>query len=230
MRKSVIISLLLLSALFLGNNLKPKLKPIDLAEQPDFERIIPKEFADWRVVDDVPVIIADPQMQQNIDKLYAQTVNRSYVNTNESVIMLSLAYGLDQRDSMQVHKPEVCYPAQGFVVNKEWNQFFDTGYGTIPIKFLDTNLSNRREYVTYWILLGDEVVSGGFDKKMKQLSYSLLGKVPDGLLFRVSSIGSVEQKELSIQREFIKELLSQIKPNERRLFIGTEFPIKEGEL
>ena len=29
-------------------------------------------------------------------------------------IMLSIAYGEDQRDGMKLHYPEVCYPAQGF--------------------------------------------------------------------------------------------------------------------
>jgi hypothetical protein len=40
------------------------------------------------------------------------------VNAGGSRIMLSFAYGGDQHGSLLAHNPEVCYPAQGFVLKK----------------------------------------------------------------------------------------------------------------
>jgi EpsI family protein len=41
----------------------------------------------------------------------------AYVNASGYRIMLSLAYGSDQRGALQAHKPEVRYPAQGFTLH-----------------------------------------------------------------------------------------------------------------
>jgi len=66
---------------------------------------------DWREDPQRIVQVVDPQTRELLDKLYSETLSRTYVNANGYRIMLSLAYGSDQRDSLQVHKPEVCYPA-----------------------------------------------------------------------------------------------------------------------
>jgi EpsI family protein len=52
------------------------------------------------------------------DELYSQFLNRVYVNATGYRIMLLLAYGSDQHGSLQADKPEVCYPAQGFALQK----------------------------------------------------------------------------------------------------------------
>ena len=49
-----------------------------------------------------------------INKIYNQTLTRTYINPRGDRIMLSIAYGRDQSDALQMHKPELCYPAQGF--------------------------------------------------------------------------------------------------------------------
>jgi len=53
-----------------------------------------------------------------LDKLYSQILNRVYVNATGYRIMLLLAYGSDQHGSLQADKPEVCYPAQGFALQR----------------------------------------------------------------------------------------------------------------
>ncbi len=103
--------------------------------------------------------------------------------------MLAIAYGGDQRDSMQVHKPEVCYPAAGFQVLKLAAGAFDTGFESIPVKRMLAAQGDRVEPVIYWITVGDTVAVNSLEWKLAQLKYGLTGKVPDGLLFRVSSLG-----------------------------------------
>ena len=102
--------------------------------------------------------------------------------------MLALAYGKDQRDAMQVHYPEVCYPAQGFALQEKQIGTLATERGAIPVTRILTNLGQRIEPVTYWTTVGDRVVQTGLQKKLAEMSYGLSGKIPDGMLIRVSSI------------------------------------------
>ena len=60
--------------------------------------------------------MVNPQTQELLDKLYSEVLTRVYVNASGYRIMRSLAYGFDQRGAMQAHMPEVCYPAQGFIL------------------------------------------------------------------------------------------------------------------
>lgn len=57
-----------------------------------------------------------PELANNLDKLYSQTLTRTYINNDGYRIMLSVAYGENQlsSDVTQVHRPEFCYVAQGF--------------------------------------------------------------------------------------------------------------------
>ncbi len=218
-KSSLIFSVLVL-ALFLSDYLKPVLQPKDPENHVNFEQLIPKEFGDWKVVEDQLMVIADPELEGKLAKIYSQNISRTYVNAQGQQVMLSLAYGEDQSDSMSVHKPEVCYPAQGFVVASNKKTYIDTGFNIIPARKLSTALGNRNEFVLYWILVGDKVVDGGLDRKLKQLSYGLQGIVPDGLVFRVSSIGMNSEEEFMLQKQFITSLLQVVNSTDRSHLVG----------
>ena len=51
--------------------------------------------------------------------------------------MLSMAYGDDQRGGLQAHRPEVCYPAQGFKLGKVEDGSLSTSFGNIEVRRLD---------------------------------------------------------------------------------------------
>ncbi len=218
-KSSFIFSVLVVS-LFLGDYLKPTLQPKNPEDRVDFETLIPKEFGDWKIVEDQLMVLADPELEGKLAEIYSQNISRTYVDSKGNRIMLSLAYGDNQEDSMQVHKPEVCYPAQGFAVLSNKKTFIDTGFNMIPARVLNTVLGNRNEFVLYWILVGDKVVDGGLDRKLQQLSYGLKGIIPDGLLFRVSSIGKDFLQEQKVQKSFIVSLLQGLNESERKKLIG----------
>ena len=85
--------------------------------------------------------------------------------------MLAIAYGDDQRDAMQIHYPEVCYPAQGFsLIGKERETLATdkANYSSYP-QFL-TNLGRRNEPVTYWTIRWRTKYSrGGIQKKLVEI-------------------------------------------------------------
>jgi EpsI family protein len=135
--------------------------------------------------------------------------------------MLSIAYGEDQRDGMQAHHPEICYPAQGFQVNSIQTSQITTPYGTVPVKRLETQLNEQRiEPVTYWLTVGDEATLGGVNKKLIEMRYGLHGRIPDGLLFRISSIDHDAAGAFLLQEKFARELLTAVTPELRSRLAG----------
>jgi EpsI family protein len=210
--RNFILMALMLAASGLAIALRPTHKIADQGPKVDLETIIPHAFADWREEKQSSAQIVDPRQKELIDKIYSQTLSRTYVNDKGYRIMLSIAYGSDQTDSMQVHKPEICYPAQGFVlVNKEAGSL-RLGNGSIPVTRLVTTLGPRSEPVMYWTTIGDRAVIPGIQKKIIEMSYGLTGKIPDGMLIRVSSIDPDTKNAYEIQNQFSAQMVQALAP------------------
>jgi EpsI family protein len=217
-------NLLLLALMLAASGMAVALRPTQkLAEQGpkiDLEAMIPRAFGEWREEKQSSAQIVDPQTKELIDKIYSQTVARTYVNNNGYRIMLSIAYGGDQSDVMQVHKPEVCYPAQGFTLNSKQVGILAVGNGSIPVTRILTTLGQRTEPVTYWVTIGEQVVQGGVNKKLVEMSYGLSGKIPDGMLVRLSSIDGNDANAFRLHQAFAEQLLSDVEPGVRLRLSG----------
>lgn len=199
---------------------RPTTRVSDLRQAISLESMIPKQFGDWREQPAGYVQVVNPQTQELFDKLYSQILNRVYVNGSGYRIMLSLAYGSDQRGSLQAHKPEVCYPAQGFMVQKNNAGELATAFGMIPVRRLFTTMLARQEPVTYWFTVGDQAVLGTTQKRLVDLRYGLTGRIPDGMLFRVSSIDRDEARAYQMQDQFVNQMLQAVSPEERKRLSG----------
>jgi EpsI family protein len=77
----------------------------------------------------------------------------------------------------------------------------------------------RKEPVTVWFRIGDKAVEG-WQRRLVELSYTLTGRVPDGMLFRVSSIDPDQTRANQMQDEFINQLLQTLAPAERVRLTG----------
>lgn len=188
---------------------------------------IPVQFGEWKEERNLASVVVNPQMEATIKKIYTQTLSRTYINHNGERIMLSIAYGNDQRDGVALHYPEVCYPAQGFQVISSRQGVLVTAQGAIPVQRLETNFANKRfEPVTYWTTVGDETVTGGISKKIAEMRYGLKGEIPDGLIFRISSINTDTQAAFALQESFAKVLLNELQPDMRLRFAGIGSPSK----
>jgi EpsI family protein len=218
--KHLVIGLCMFAAAGMALALKPTAKVADAGPKVDLEVLIPKTFGDWKIDETIAPLIANPEQEAMINKIYNQTLTRTYVNSRNERIMLSIAYGGDQSDSMAVHKPEVCYPAQGFQIMKNMAGTFSTGEGEIPVKRLVATQGQRIEPITYWTTLGDAVAVSGWKWKLQQMKYGLTGKIPDGLLFRISSIQADDAKAYQTQDAFARDLLKAMSPAGRERIIG----------
>jgi EpsI family protein len=219
--KHLVIGLCMFAAAGMALALKPSTKIADAGPRIDLETLIPKTFGDWKIDETIVPLIADPQTQAKLDKIYSQTLSRTYVNSRNERIMLSIAYGGDQTDTMAVHKPEVCYPAQGFQILKSpVVSTFSTEGSSIPVKRLVATQGARIEPITYWTTVGDKVAVSGWKWKLQQMKYGLTGQIPDGLLFRISSIQADESAAYQVQDDFSRALLGAMTPEGKARIIG----------
>ena len=197
-------------------------KPTSKVTSPSFklESIVPTQFGEWTYVKDQTVQVVNPQTQELLDSLYSQLLNRTYVNKDGYRIMLSLAYGDDQRGGLQAHRPEVCYPAQGFKLGSVQDGPLPTAYGNIDARRLTTNIGARNEPVTYWLTTGDQVIKSTLEKRIAQIRLGLTGQIPDGLLFRVSSIDNDNARGFAMQQKFAADMMAAVPAATRKQLSG----------
>jgi EpsI family protein len=199
---------------------RPSARLSDAGPAVVLEQLVPRAFGDWREDPLQPAQVVNPQTQELLDKLYSQVLARVYVNRSGYRIMLSLAYGSDQRGGLQAHRPEVCYPAQGFEVRSNEAALIRTGFGEIAGRRLFTALKAREEPLTYWFTIGERPVQGKLQRRLAQLSFGLSGRIPDGMLFRVSSIDRDRERAYAMQEQFINDLLGAVPALDRRRLSG----------
>jgi EpsI family protein len=219
--KSLVLLMIMVGAACLTAFTHPDKSAADLRAPVVLEQLVPQNFGDWKELTYATAQIIDPQQQQSLGKVYSQTISRTYINPQGYRIMLSLVYGKTQRGDLQLHHPEICYPAQGFEVISNRTGQLPTAYGAIPVRRLETKLSAERiEPVTYWAMVGDQIVLGSIQRKAVELRYGLRGYTVDGLLFRISSIDAGTERAFTQQTLFVSQLLSALSPDSRRVLAG----------
>ncbi len=200
--------------------LTPTRKLSDSAPKVNIERSIPKAFGDWTVDAKSMPIDPSPAQKATIEQIYDQTVSRTYVNSKGQHVMLSVAYGASQNREMRAHRQEVCYAAQGFQINNLKHEVIEVSGAQVPVTRMVAKHQFRTEPVTYWFTMGDGVVRSYLDRQIAQLKYAFSGLIPDGYLFRVSSIEDNPEIAYRRQIEFTNELLQASAPELRKKLLG----------
>lgn len=221
LRMAFIALVCMLCAAALAYVLTPRIRFADLHPIGSLETTIPSTFAAWRQERSASPVVS-PQIEAELSKLYTQTIARTYVAADGYRIMLSLAYGEDQRRDTQVHRPEVCYPAQGFKIGHLQKDTLSVKERRLPVMRMESHSGARFEPVTYWVRVGDHVVRGNLEQGIARLRYGVKGFIADGLLFRVSSIDSNSAIAWQRQDQFVRELLEAMPAADVRSVAGTE--------
>jgi EpsI family protein len=217
---SVILGVAMAGTSALTGALTPRQKVADARADFSLDAMIPKNFAGWSLDASVVPLAPDPTQKELIAALYDQTLSRTYVNALGQRVMLSIAYGGDQSKQLQLHLPEVCYVAQGFDLVRDRRDELGTGFGKVPVKRLVARQNARNEPITYWVTIGDKAVMSGIDQKMQRFVYGLSGRIPDGMLVRVSTIDANEAGAYRVQDRFVNQLLDALRPQDRARLLG----------
>lgn len=202
----------------------PALKPVRAAQDAlkfDLEQALPGSFGDWTVDTSIAPIPPTTDVQASLDRLYQQVVSRTYVNGRREHVMLTVAYGGDQSDALKAHRQEVCYAAQGFKIKALEHGKLHVGGVALPVTRLLAVRGRRSEPVTYWLTMGDRVVLGRLERLLVQLRFGLTGRVPDGLLVRVSNLSTDPRRAFDAHAEFAAALRAGMKPRDVERFFGS---------
>jgi EpsI family protein len=192
----------------------------DTKAKVELEQMFPQRFGTWSIDTRGPVQLISPDQKALLNKLYNQTLSRTYVNPQGDRVMLAVAYGGDQSDGTSAHRPDVCYPAQGFDILSSSSSIWQLPGQQLPTRHLLARLGARIEPVSYWVVVGDRIALGGTDQKLAQLAYSTRGLIPDGLLMRVSTIDNNTQRAYQVQSGFVNELFNAMPPPARERIFG----------
>lgn len=214
----IAVALLMFSSAVLAFVLTPTQQQFD--ETLNLEALLPRSFGGWKIDPKVTPVTVSPEVRAQLEKIYSQTVSRTYINDAGERVMLSIAYGGDQSRSLQVHRPEVCYVSQGFGIRDIVKGQLAIAQQNIPVMRLVAFQGPRVEPITYWVRIGDRTVRGNLEQGLARVAYGLSGRIPDGLLFRVSTIGTDSGRSFAVQDKFVGDLLSAIPPDKRGVLLG----------
>lgn len=228
--KYIAVSIAMLLAAALGKVLEPTQLLVDKASEVKLESVIPEKFGGWTEVTQLDQINAN-QVGTTVPgdelsrKIYDQTVMRTYRDSQGNTVMLAAAYGTRQNDELKVHRPEVCYSAQGFQILQQTQEEMSLGNTVLPVTRLVARNGQRIEPITYWVRVGDEIVRGGLYLKIAIIKAGLTGTIPDGLLIRVSTIidsdsPAAYNQAYDVQNKFLKDLLASSDTKTRKFLIG----------
>ena len=218
--KGILMLMLMVGAAWLAHASRPTELIAKARQTGKLEAIVPASFGPWKQLQQNTGQVVNPQQTELLDSLYSQILTRTYVHSDGRTVMLSIAYGENQSDGLALHIPDVCYPAQGFKVLGSSNILLPTQHGTIPVRRLQTELGQRKEPLTYWTTIGNQAVQGGTARKLEQLRYGFRGQIPDGLIFRVSSISGDTPMAYELQTQFVSDLLNALQPPQRQFLSG----------
>ena len=215
---SIFILLAMLSAAWLAHALAPRQAWEDAAHA-DLAALVPSRFAGWRE-DTQALSIPSGDVEAQLGRIYDSTLTRIYTDERGRRVILVIAYGGVQSRSLQVHRPEVCYTAQGFQQESQRADQLHASGENIPVMRLVMTQGPRYEPITYWVRIGDKTVRGNLEQGFARLQYGLRGVIPDGLLFRVSTIGLGDTAAFAEQDEFVRDLLQALTPAQRKMLVG----------
>jgi EpsI family protein len=221
--RPLVVMLLMAATAVAAVMAKPTRRVAETGPAIDLETMVPRSFSGWSEDTSIIPLQPSPAVQAVLDRTYDQTLARTYRDARGNRMMLSIAYGGTQDDSMNYHRPEVCYPAQGFrVIRAPFNGSVPLAGGAeLPVKRMVAGQGSRNEPITYWLVVGDQLTSFGVQQRLTTLKYGLTGRIPDGMLIRVSSIDRNNESAFEMQQGFILDMLAAVSGEDRTRMLGS---------
>lgn len=184
--------------------------------------LIPRQIGPWQFVSRDGIVVARADEAQPSDG-YDQVLSRNYAAPGLPAIMLLIAYGSTQGGSLQLHRPETCYPGQGFRLSDLAEPDLALG-GPRPVaarRFTATR-DERVERLVYWSRIGDSFPRDTAGMYAAILASVLRGVIPEGVLVRVSTIGTdIAASDVGLA-EFTAAMAGSLAQAGRRLLLGND--------
>jgi EpsI family protein len=217
---ALVATTLMALASWFGAWAQPSKRMADLYPRQPLSTLFAEQIGPWTMDKTTLNVPLPPDVAAQVKEIYTEVEDRSYVSKDGHRMMVTVAYGRDQSDGFKVHRPEVCYAAQGFTVGDALDAKLDLGGRQIDVKHVDTHKDARSEPVTYWMVIGDNVVNTPGRHKYFQIKYAFNGLIADGLLVRVSSLSSDPAQAYEEQAAFVRDWVASVPASQRARLFG----------
>lgn len=219
-RRDLLLSGLGLAAVGGAAALKPR-KRLILLRNTTIEETIPRDFGGW-AAQAAGDLVGPEQAGRLARSLYSELVSRVYYEAATGAgVMLLAAYGDTQSDLLQLHRPEICYPAVGFTLELARSADLPVGGAILPVRQVIAAKEDRLESIVYWARMGEALPQTGQEQRMARLENAVHGDIPDGILVRCSTLGD-PAAAFEILNRFITLMLHAVPPAKRPALVGNE--------
>lgn len=182
-----------------------------------FEKMIPGSVGAWRSRKSAELVL--PPEDKGRDKLYQNLETRIYEAANLPSMMMLIAYNNVQQNDIQVHRPEVCYPASGFPIDWSRGAMIDFGNRKVSATELVADRGGLKEHILYWVRVGDKFPVGLVDLRLASAISNAKGVIPDGLLFRISTIAESDTFSSDVLTDFAKAFVAAASPRLKKTML-----------
>jgi EpsI family protein len=192
---------------------------VSLLRQAKLDDLVPRRFGNW-TSDDVgdPLALNGPGTLSS--KLYNQLVTRLYSDGRGPGVLMLLAHGDRQDDELQLHRPEICYPAFGYdLIINEPEQLSLDGRVSLPARRLLARSPNDEERVIYWTRVGEYFPISAGEQRRARFQNTVAGIIPDGVLCRFSTVNT--NTAWTGLRQFLQELIGATAAPGKRVLVGS---------
>jgi EpsI family protein len=219
-RRALIAGAACVGAALVARQLKPH-HYVSLLQSAKLDELVPRGFGPW-TSEDVgdPLALNGPGTLSA--KLYNQLLTRAYTDGKGNQVLMLLAHGERQSDELQLHRPEICYPAFGYALLRNEPTQIRLGAGaTVPARLLLAKSPSHEESVVYWTRLGEFLPIDANEQRADRFRNAVKGLIPDGVLCRFSTPDGTAQAWPGLE-QFVHDLLAATQPRGRRVLVGTE--------
>lgn len=223
-RREFMIGAMGAGAFGIAEYLKPR-RTVRLFSNIKLDDAVPRSFRGWR--EHVGGAVVVPTTPDSLaDRLYSETLSRVYYPEDRRgpPVMLLVAYGGEQSDLLQLHRPESCYPAVGLEITQRQMGVVPLGKGAqVPSVFLSATGPDRLEDIVYWTRLGEALPRTAAEQRSDRLTAAMQGITGDGILVRASTIRFSAQPAWPYLTAFLADMMHSLPVKARPGFVGTRF-------
>lgn len=210
---------LLLMAITGASVLFQPVRMFENLSQDELSAAIPKELGDYRFASSSGLVL--PPRDELSDRLYDEVVTRVYVAPGKLPIMALFAYGSVQNLSLELHRPDECYPQQGFTITEPLPLPLEVGQHQISASLLGAHKPDGYvEQVVFWSRIGTQFPSDRTAQSVLVARENFAGRMPDGLLVRLSVPTADRAAGVAAVKDFIRQLDHALPPTGRRILFG----------
>lgn len=220
-RRSVIVGATMAATAGAAYAMRPRAAAI--ATAPKLGRLIPHTIGPWKFLSSDGLVVARAEEdEEGPADGYDQLVTRVYSAEGRPTIMLLLAYGAAQGGGLQLHRPETCYPGQGFGLHdfSDIDLRFSGSGADVRCRRFTATRDERSERLIYWTRIATSFPRNTLEEYRAILSSAIAGSVADGLLVRLSTLDTdIAQADAALQ-DFARVMIAAAPAAGQTMLIG----------